>query len=180
MVNGLSDGGGFVFLDIMQYLAPGFNLDTFIKSFAGEDYATGDRGKSYFPYKYMDNYGRLTETGMPPYTAFYSQLQQENQLESEYQQYVVQKLGLARDTQKQDLSDSQLEKCPRTGEKYEQLKDMWREQQWQTVADYLKYYNIQDVIPFLVGVCNYAKEMRTKKVEWSEMEYHCLDLPNKF
>ena len=43
-VNGLSDGGGFVFLDIMQYLAPGFNLDTFIQSFAGEDYATGDKG----------------------------------------------------------------------------------------------------------------------------------------
>ena len=100
-VNGLSDRGGFVFLDIMQYLAPGFNLDTCIKSFAGEDYATGDGGKSYFPYEYMDNYNRLTETEIPPYSAFYSQLHQENQLESEYQQYIVQKLGLARDTQKQ-------------------------------------------------------------------------------
>ena len=165
-VNGLFDGGGFVFLDIMQYLAPGFNLDTFIKSFAGEDYATGDGGKSYFPYEYMDSYERLAETEMPPYSAFYCQLRQENQLESEYQQYIVQKLGLARDTQKQDLSDSQLEKCPRTGEeKYELLKNMWRKQQWQTVADYLKYYNIQDVVPFLIGVCNYAKEMRTKQVD---------------
>ena len=157
-VNGFSDGGGLVFLDIMQYLAPGFNLDTFIKSFAGEDYATGERGESYFPYEYMDNYDRLTETDMPPYTAFYSQLRQENHLESEYQQYIVQKLGLARDTQKQDRSDSQLEKCPRTGEeKYKQLKAMWRVQQWQTVADYLKYYNIQDVVLFLVGVWKYAK-----------------------
>ena len=165
-VNGLSDGGGFVFLDIMQYLAPGFNLDTFIKSFAGENYATGDGGKSYFPYEYIDSYDRLAETEMPPYCAFYSQLRQENQLESEYQQYIVQKLGLARDTQKKDLSDSQLEKCPCTGEeKYELLKNMWREQQWQSVADYLKYYNIQDVVPFLVGVCNYAKEMRTKQVD---------------
>ena len=165
-VNGLSDGRGFVFLDIMQYLAPGFNLDTFIESFAGEDYATGDGGKLYVPYEYIDKYDRLAETEMAPYTAFYSQLRQENQVESEYQQYIVQKLGLARDTQKQDLSDSQLEKCPRTGEeKYEMLKNMWREQQWQTVADYLKYYNIQDVVPFLVGVCNYAKEMRTKQVD---------------
>ena len=76
-------------------------LRTCIKSFAGEDYATGDGGKSYFPYEYMDNYNRLTETEIPPYSAFYSQLHQENQLESEYQQYIVQKLGLARDTQKQ-------------------------------------------------------------------------------
>ena len=148
------------------YLAPGFNLDTFIQSFAGDDYATGDGGKSYFPYEYMDNYDRLAEADVPLYTAFYSQLREENQLESEYCQYIVQTLGLARDTQKQDLSNSQLEKCPNTGkEKYKQLKVMWREQQWQTVADYLKYYNIQDVVPFLVGVCNYAKEMRTKKVD---------------
>ena len=56
MVNGLSDGGRFVFLDIMQYLAPGFTLDTFIKLFAGEEYATGVGGKSYFPYEYMDSY----------------------------------------------------------------------------------------------------------------------------
>ena len=161
-VNGLMDGGGFVFLDIMQYLAPGFNLDTFIKSFAGD---TSSR-KSYFPYEYMDSYDKLRETEMPPYEAFVSELRQENQLDSEYQTYLVQKLGLARDTKKDSLTPEQLAKAPQTGhEKYRMLVDMWREKQWQTIGDYLRYYNIQDVVPFLIGVCNYVKEMCSKKVD---------------
>ena len=161
-VNGLMDGGGFVFLYIMQYLAPGFNLDTFIKSFAGET----SSHKSYFPYEYMDSYDKLTETQMPPYEAFVSELRQENQLDSEYQTYLVQKLGVARDTKKDSLSPEQLANAPQTGEeKYRMLVDMWRENHWQTIGDYLKYYNVQDVVPFLIGVCNYAKEMRSKQVD---------------
>ena len=40
------------FLDIMQYLAPRFNLDTFIKSFADDT----SSHKLYFPYKYVNSY----------------------------------------------------------------------------------------------------------------------------
>ena len=59
-----------------------------------------------------------------------------------------------------------MEKAPKTGEeKYEKLVQLWRDKQWQTICDYLKYYNTQDVVPFLLGVCNYAKEMRSKKVD---------------
>ena len=161
-VNGLGDGGGFVFLDIMQYLAPGFNLDIFIKSFADDN----SSHKSYFPYEYLNSYDKLTETKMPPYEAFVSELRQENQLDSEYQSYLVQKLGVARDTEKDSLTPEQLAKAPENGqEKYQKLVDLWREKQWQTVGDYLKYYNVQDVVPFLIGVCNYVKEMRNKKVD---------------
>ena len=161
-VNGLGDGGGFVFLDIMQYMAPGFNLDTFIKSFADNT----SSHKSYFPYEYLNSYDKLTETEMPPYDAFVSKLRQENQLDSEYQTYLVQKFGLARDTKKDSLTPEQLAKAPETGqEKYQKLVELWREKQWQTIGDYLKYYNVQDVVPFLIGVCNYAKEMRSKEVD---------------
>ena len=161
-VNGLGDGGGFVFLDIMQYLAPGFNLDTFIKSFADDN----SSHKSYFPYEYLNSYDKLRETEMPPYNAFVSELRQENQLDSEYQTYLVQKLGVARDTKKDSLTSEQLARAPETGqEKYQKLVDLWREKQWQTTGDYLKYYNVQDVVPFLIGVCNYAKEMRSKQVD---------------
>ena len=61
-VNGLSNGGCFVFLDIMQYMAPGFNLNTFIKSFADKT----SSHKSYFPYEYVNSNDRLAETEMPP------------------------------------------------------------------------------------------------------------------
>ena len=158
----MGDGGGFVFLDIMQYLAPGFNLDTFIKSFADDN----SSHKSYFPYEYLNSYDKLAETEMPPYEAFVSELRQENQLDSEYQTYLVQKLGVARDTKKDSLTPEQLAKAPENGqEKYQKVVDLWREKQWKTVGDYLKYYNVQDVLPFLIGVCNYAKEMRNKQVD---------------
>ena len=108
-VSGLSDGCCFVFLDIMQYLAPGFNLDIFIKSFAGDKSCH----KLYFPYEYVDSHDRLAETELPPYDAFVMELQQENQLDSEYQTCLVQKLGLARDAMKVWLSPDQLEKALR-------------------------------------------------------------------
>ena len=161
-VNGLSNGGGFVFLHILQYLAPGFNLDTFIKSFAGDN----SSHKSYFPYEYLSSYARLSETELPPYDAYFSKLRQENQLDSEYQTFLVQRVGLPRDTDKKSLCADDFAAAPETGhEKYDKLKQLWKDKEWQTIADYLKYYNVQDVVPFLVGVCNYAKEIRNKKVD---------------
>ena len=112
-VKGLGDGGGFTFLDIMQYLAPGFNLDTFIKSVADDT----SSHKSYFPYEYLDSYDKLTETEMPPYEAFMSELRQENQLDSEYQTYLVQKLRLARDTKKTHSPRSNWRKPPKLDKK---------------------------------------------------------------
>ena len=78
--NGLADGGDLVFLDIMQYFARGFNLDTFIKSFANDN----SSHKLYFPYEYLSSYDRLAETEMAPYEAYVSELRQENQLHAEY------------------------------------------------------------------------------------------------
>ena len=85
--------GGFVFLDIMQYLAPGFTLDTFIKSFS-----SSSDTKSYFPYEYIDSYDKLEETQLPAYGSSYSKLKQENVLDAEYQHCVVHKLGVPRGT----------------------------------------------------------------------------------
>ena len=103
------DAGGFVFLDIMQYLAPGFKLDTFIKSFGGDGDSTDSaNSKSYFPYEYIDSYEKLSETEMPPHDAFYSNVKQENVLDADtaclhlahasIQVCIVHKLGLTRGT----------------------------------------------------------------------------------
>ena len=155
-VYGLPQGaGGFVFLDIMQYLAPGFNLDTFIKSFS-----SSSDTKSYFPYKYIDSYDKLWETQLPPYDAFYSKLKQENVLDAEYQQYIVQKLGLPRGTCIND--PEQIARAPMTGqEKYRQLQQLWIDLEWSCIGDYLEYYNTKDVVPFLLAVIRYAKGLQT-------------------
>ena len=36
---------------------------------------------------------------------------------------------------------------------------------WRTVGDYLKYYNIQDVVPFLVAVKNYTLQFKDRGVD---------------
>ena len=147
--------GGFVFLDIMQYLAPGFNLDTFIKSFS----SVPSDSKSYFPYEYIDSYDKLQETQLPPYDAFYSKLKQENVLDAEYQNYIVHRLGLPRGTCLND--PEQIARAPMNGrDKYRQLQQMWIDLEWSCIGDYLEYYNTKDVVPFLHAVIRYTKGLQ--------------------
>ena len=96
---------------------------------------------------------------MAPYNIVYSELRRENHLELEYQ------MGWQEIPKLQKLQTS--------------MKKMWKEKEWETVADYGKYYNSQDVVPFLVGVCNYAKEIRSKSLVVIRDGISCLDLPNK-
>ena len=164
-INGLHAEGGLVFLDVMQYLAPGFNLDNFIRSFAA---TSGDQQKSYFPYEYLDGYDRLGETSMPPYEAFYSRLRQENQLDSEYRRYLIDVCNLSPNTLKGEIPEEIVATSPPpdTGrEKYEKLCRMWTDKGWNNLGDYLRYYNVQDVVPFLIGVCGYAREFSVKEVD---------------
>ena len=149
--------GGLLFLDTMQCLAPGFSLDVFIKSF-------GDKNsllqKSYFPYEYIDCYERLEERTMPPYEAFYSTLTQENKLNSELKEWKL-KNNIPLLQSVADIRDR-----PLSGqEKHKQLCDMWSEKGWTCIRDYLRYYNTQDVIPFLIATLNYAKQLSKKRVD---------------
>ena len=55
---------------------------------------------------------------------------------------------------------------PRTGqEKYNVLCKMWQDKKWQTSKDYLRYYNTQDVVPFLIATLNYSQQLQEKNVD---------------
>ena len=58
------------FLDAIFYLAPGYNLDKFIKAYGGET------NKSVFPYEWFKEIDQLKERTFPSYEAFYSNLKQ--------------------------------------------------------------------------------------------------------
>ena len=154
------DYGGLQFLDLMQYLAPGFSLSDFIRSFGDGD---DEQQKSYFPYEYMDSYDKLgSVTDLPPYTAFYSRLKDTNVLNAEYSAYCIKNNMDERDGLYRVSSD----KRPQTGyEKYDTMKDLWVKNRWENLGDYLEYYNVQDVIPFLNAICRYAREMRDNNVD---------------
>ena len=58
------------FLDAIFYLAPGYNVDKFIKAYGGET------NKSVFPYEWFKEIDQLKERTFPIYEAFYSNLKQ--------------------------------------------------------------------------------------------------------
>ena len=66
-------------LDISNYVAPGFSYDQFLKAYECEQ-TTG-----FFPYEWVDGLDKLEETSLPPHTAFYSSLKNQNITEQEYQ-----------------------------------------------------------------------------------------------
>ena len=66
------------FLDINNFLAPGFSYSKYLKAFGLEE------EKGYFGYEYITGLDKLKETTLPPQPAFFSQLKNTNITEDEY------------------------------------------------------------------------------------------------
>ena len=66
------------FLDIRNFLAPGFSYRKFLIAYEAED------RKFYFPYEFMDSFEKLNFSRPPPHEAFYSSLHQSNISNEEY------------------------------------------------------------------------------------------------
>ena len=66
------------FLDIRNFLAPGFSYRKFLIA-----YGCGD-SKFYFPYEFIDSIEKLNFPKPPPHDAFYSTLHQSNITDEEY------------------------------------------------------------------------------------------------
>ena len=66
------------FLDILNYLAPGFDYATYLKAYKSSVI------KGYFPYEWMDNLTKLNQTYLPTHQQFYSSLKNSNISEDQY------------------------------------------------------------------------------------------------
>ena len=66
------------FVDICNYLAPGFSYDKYLKAYGCE------LKKGHFPYEYMDDLQKLDERSLPPQSAFYSRLKNEGISDENY------------------------------------------------------------------------------------------------
>jgi hypothetical protein len=66
------------FLDITNYLAPGFSHAQLIKAYGCSE------KKGHFPYEWMTSLDKLKHTVLPPKEAFYSSLKNENITSEEY------------------------------------------------------------------------------------------------
>ena len=57
-----------LFLDMINYLAPGYSYANYLKTF------TADECKGFFPYELMTSTRKLSNVRLPPQSAFYSSL----------------------------------------------------------------------------------------------------------
>ena len=121
----------FLFLDVTNYLAAGSSYDQFLKGYGATVH------KSYFPYEYFDDLGKLSSTEFPRYQDFYSSLKGRNTLEptpdealSAEEQLVVHQDG--------NLTADQIQAVGI--HRYETLREMFRDNNW-TFGDLLAYYN---------------------------------------
>ena len=134
-----------MFLDITSYLAPHTSYSAFLKAFNVSEQ------KGYFPYEYFKSESQLNETQLPPYEAFYSSLKNGNVLEAEY--IAWEKVGCVGEP-------------PKNGrEIYEELKRVWMEKDMSKFEDYLKYYNILDVKPFVEATSKLLDYFRQMQVD---------------
>ena len=66
------------FVDMVNYLAPGFSYDKYLKAYGCE------LQKGHFPYEYMDDIGKLEDRTLPPQDAFYIRLKNEGISDDDY------------------------------------------------------------------------------------------------
>ena len=66
------------FLDIINFLAPGYSYDKYLKAYGCE------LQKGHFPYEYMDGIGKLEDIALPPQEAFYSRPKNEGISDEDY------------------------------------------------------------------------------------------------
>ncbi len=136
----------FRFLDVCNFLAVGYNYDSFLKAHDVEI------RKFYFPYEFFDSPEKLDYTELPKYDDFYSSLKQCNVLEEEFLQY-SNLMKKHKNDRKKVLKMMKLSDPPKTGcEKYIEVQNIWKDNKMSTFKDYLHYYNAADVQGFVLAV----------------------------
>ena len=118
----------FKFIDISNYLAGGESYSAFLKAYNIKE------TKSYFPYEWFDHPSKLDHPCLPDYKEFYSDVRQKNVLE----------VKLDDDD---DRSETEI-----GAKHYQELKDIWHQQNMTRFEDFLIYYNNLDVKPFVQAV----------------------------
>ena len=72
----------FVFLDVINYLAPGITYDKWVKTYGAK------QTKSWLPYEWFDSADKLDYKGLPPYRCWFSQLKNSFALNTKRIQWV--------------------------------------------------------------------------------------------
>lgn len=124
----------FKFVDIVNFISPGFSYDKYLKAFACS------QEKGFFPYEYIDDIDKLRDTALPPHSTFYSTLKNANISEEEY----------------------------------DYCQSVWKENNMESLADFLRWYSFLDVQPFLEAI---EKQSQIYKMGNIDMLKDAISLP---
>lgn len=147
------------FLDIINYIAPGFTYDSFLKAYGA------DVSKSFWPYVWFDSLEKLQQRTFPTYEDFYSPLKQRNTLEPQPTESLDQhetELIRREPTKKAPLTTVEVQQISQN--RYEELQSMFYVNKW-SMKDLLEHYNNLDTAPFLTALENLTKYYIDRNVD---------------
>ena len=160
------------FLDMLAYLPPNTSYDKFLQTFKVET------RKSFFPYEYFTNIDILKETKLPAKEAFYSRLKQKNVLENDlFIKYAS--LRNSGKTKSQafellNLKPDAEEPTSTIESNYNHLQQLWKTENFSSMADYLRYYNNLDAFPFVQGVTAFKEFFKNNNIDVFK---DCISIP---
>ena len=135
------------FLDVVNYIAPGYNYDSFLKAFGANS------SKSYWPYQWFTSLDKLDTTTFPDYTDFYSTLKLCNTLEPGNSELTDTEIELIGRVPTKDIPLTTTETVSIGQFRYHELCQMFDDNNW-SMRELLEYYNNLDVQPFLEALDN--------------------------
>ena len=119
----------------------------------------------------------MQNTERPQYDAFYSKLRSCNALGADYTDYVnLLKSGL---TTEQALVKLKLTKSPPTGiQNYQYLQQICKQEQLSSFKDFLRWYNNDDVVPFLEVTQKWIAFYQDKDIDMLKLGFTLPNLAN--
>ena len=148
-----------LFVDITNYLAPGFNYSKFLAAYGAKEQ------KSYWPYEWFTKLSQLESSTFPQYDAFFSTLHNENTLEprdgSGLSEQELQLIGRV-PTKISPLTAAERVVIGR--HRYTSVKTLFDESSW-TIKEYLEHYNNLDTGPFIQALGNLVDYYASRGVD---------------
>ena len=136
------------FLDIVNYISPGYNYDNFIKAYGGSV------AKSYWCYEWFTDLKRLNVSNFPEYDDFYSSLKLRNSFEPQKSDSInedeIKSIG-RKPTKTTPLTSTEVTQIGQY--RYCKLQKMFYDKNWN-MRDLLIHYNNLDVLPFVEAIKN--------------------------
>ena len=134
--------GEIQLLDIMNFLGGATSFDSFLKAYKTKE------TKGFVPYDWFSCPEKMNDKELPPYDYFFSILRTNNPLEKHYNDF--QNLVNSALKTEQARPKLPMDRITPTGaENYSYLQSVCENNNMQHFSDFLKWYNIKDVVPTL-------------------------------